>query len=70
MAVEVVAGAVVAHGGAWVGVPGGDLYVAQVDAGVSMVVTKVCRRGLRVLPSGSERFPCMACVEVACRRSR
>ena len=34
MAVEVVAGAVVAHGGSWVGVAGGDLYVAQVDAGV------------------------------------
>jgi hypothetical protein len=32
--VEVLAGAVVAHGGAWVGVPGGDLDVAQVDAGV------------------------------------
>jgi len=34
MAVEVVAGAVVAGGGSWVGVAGGDLYVAQVDAGV------------------------------------
>jgi hypothetical protein len=32
--VEVLAGPVVAHGGAWVGVPGGDLHVAQVNAGV------------------------------------
>ena len=31
---EVLAGAVVAHGGAWVGVAGGDLDVAQVDSGV------------------------------------
>jgi hypothetical protein len=34
VSVEVLAGAVLAHGGAGVGVPGGDLYVAQVDAGV------------------------------------
>src|SRR4051812_27514890 len=34
VSVEVLAGAVVAHGGAWVDVPGGDLYVAQVDADV------------------------------------
>ncbi len=34
MAVQVVSGAVVAHGGARVGVEGGDLDVAQVDAGV------------------------------------
>ena len=34
MAVEVLAGAVVAHGGAWVGVAGGDLHVAEADAGV------------------------------------
>jgi hypothetical protein len=34
MSVEVLAGAVVAHGGAGVGVPGGDLHVAQADAGV------------------------------------
>jgi hypothetical protein len=32
--VEVAAGAVVAHGGAWVGVAGGDLHVAEADAGV------------------------------------
>ena len=34
MAVEVLAGSVVAHGGARVGVTGGDLDVAEVDAGV------------------------------------
>ena len=34
MAVEVVAGSVVAHGGAGIGVAGGDLHVAEVDAGV------------------------------------
>jgi len=33
VAVEVLAG-LVAHGGAWVGVAGGDLYVAQAHAGV------------------------------------
>jgi hypothetical protein len=32
--VEVLAGAVVAHGRAGVGVTGGDLYVAQAHAGV------------------------------------
>jgi hypothetical protein len=31
---EPVAGAVVAHGGAGIGVPGGDPHVTQVDAGV------------------------------------
>ena len=34
MAVEVLAGPVITHGGAWVGVAGGDLDVAQVDSGV------------------------------------
>ena len=34
VSVEVLAGAVVAHGGAWIGVAGGDLYVAQAHAGV------------------------------------
>jgi hypothetical protein len=34
VAVEVLAGTVVAHGGAGVGVAGGDLDVAEVDAGV------------------------------------
>src|SRR5665811_763897 len=34
VSVEGGAGAVVSHGGAWVGVAGGDLDVAQVDAGV------------------------------------
>ena len=34
MAVEVLAGAVIAHGGSWVGVTGGDLYITQVNAGV------------------------------------
>ncbi len=34
VAVEVLAGPVVAHGGAWVGVAGGDLDVAQVHASV------------------------------------
>lgn len=34
MPVEVLAGAVVAHRGAGVGVPGGDLDVAEVDAGI------------------------------------
>ena len=34
MAVEVLACSVVAHGGSGVGVAGGDLNVAQVDAGV------------------------------------
>jgi hypothetical protein len=33
VAVEVLAGSVVAHGGARLGVPGGGLDVAQVDAG-------------------------------------
>jgi hypothetical protein len=32
--VEVLAGTVVAHSGAWVGVAGGDLHVAQTDARV------------------------------------
>jgi hypothetical protein len=32
--VEVLAGPVVAHRGAWVGVPGGDLDIAQVDPGI------------------------------------
>src|SRR3954453_11803880 len=35
VSVEVLAGAVVAHGGPWVGVPGRDLDVAEVDAGVA-----------------------------------
>jgi hypothetical protein len=34
VAVEVAAGAVVAHGGAPIGVAGGDLHVAQAHAGV------------------------------------
>ncbi len=34
VAVEVVAGAVVAHGGAGVGVPGDDLDITQVHVGV------------------------------------
>jgi len=34
VAVEVLPGSVVGHGGAGVGVPGGDLDAAQVDAGV------------------------------------
>ena len=34
MTVEVLARSVVAHGGAWVGVAGGDLNVTKVDAGV------------------------------------
>jgi hypothetical protein len=34
MAVKVLSGAVVAHGGSRVGVAGGDLYVAQVDTSV------------------------------------
>ena len=34
MPVEVLAGTVVAHGGARVGVAGGDLHVAKVDARV------------------------------------
>ena len=37
MPVEVAAGAVVVLGGAWVGVPGDDLGVAQRDAGVEGV---------------------------------
>jgi hypothetical protein len=32
--VEVLAGPVVAHGGAGVGVPGGDLDIAQVNSGI------------------------------------
>ena len=35
MAVQVPAGSVVPHGGARVGVPGGDLDVPEVDAGVA-----------------------------------
>jgi hypothetical protein len=34
MAVEVLAGAVVAHGRSRVGVTGGDLHVAEADAGI------------------------------------
>jgi hypothetical protein len=34
VAVEILAGPVVAHGGSWVGVAGGDRDVAQADAGV------------------------------------
>src|SRR5665647_1875067 len=34
VAIEVLAGPVVLHGGAWVGVAGGDLHVAEVDSGV------------------------------------
>jgi hypothetical protein len=34
VAVEVLAGTVVSHGGTWIGVPGGDLDVAEIDAGV------------------------------------
>jgi hypothetical protein len=34
MSAQVLAGAVVAHRGAWIGVAGGDLYVAKADAGV------------------------------------
>lgn len=34
MAVDVLAGAVVAHGGSWIGVAGGGLDVAEADAGV------------------------------------
>jgi hypothetical protein len=41
--VEVLAVSVVAHGGAWVGVPGGDLHLAQVDAGVEHGGDEVCR---------------------------
>jgi hypothetical protein len=32
--VEVLAGTVVAHGGAGIGMPGGDLGIAQVHAGI------------------------------------
>ncbi len=35
--VEVLACSVVAHGGAWGGVSGGDLDVAQVDAGAAFI---------------------------------
>lgn len=34
MAVEVLPGPVVAHGGAWIGVTSGDLNVAEADVGV------------------------------------
>lgn len=34
MAVDVLAGAVVAHGGSWIGVAGGVLDVAEAGAGV------------------------------------
>jgi len=34
VAVQVLAGPVVPHGGARVGVPGGDLHIAQVDASI------------------------------------
>ena len=34
MTVEVLAGSVITHGGAWVGVPGSDLDIPQVDARV------------------------------------
>src|SRR6266496_1824269 len=41
VAVEVLAGPVIAHGGARVGVPGGDLDIAQSTPASSMVVTNV-----------------------------
>jgi hypothetical protein len=34
VAVEVLAGPVIAHRGSWVGVPGCDLHVPQVNAGI------------------------------------
>ena len=43
MSVEVLAGPVVAHGGPWVGVAGGDLHIAQVDTGVEHRGDEVCR---------------------------
>ena len=43
VAVEVLAGPVVAHRGARVGVPSGDLDIAQVTPASSMVVTDVWR---------------------------
>ena len=42
MPVEVLAGPVVAHVGAGIGVPGGDLDITQVNPGIQLVVTKVC----------------------------
>ena len=43
VAVQVLAGSVVAHCGAGVGMTGGDLDIAQVDACVEHVVTKLWR---------------------------
>jgi hypothetical protein len=43
VAVQVLAGPVIPHGRARVGVPGGDLDIPQVDAGIKLVVTNVWR---------------------------
>jgi hypothetical protein len=62
VAVEVLAGTVVTHGGAEVGVAGGDLDIAKADAASSMVVTKVCRsmcgciRGIRIPALAASRL--------------
>jgi hypothetical protein len=61
VAVEVGAGAVVAHGGVGVGVAGGDLDVAEVDAGVEHRgdegVPEHVRMHLRDLDAGSLAAP-------------
>jgi hypothetical protein len=43
MTVQVLAGSVVAHGGARVGMAGCDLGVPEIDASIEIVVTNVCR---------------------------
>jgi hypothetical protein len=64
VSVEVLAGAVVAHGGAWVGVAGGDLDVADADAGVEHGGDESVQKHVRMQPRIS--IPAVA----ARRRSR
>src|SRR5205085_12062691 len=58
VSVEVLAGAVVAPGGAWVGVVGGDLDVAETDAGggfgglFAVLVGREPRQGRAAQPAG------------------
>lgn len=54
MAIEVVASSVVAHGRAGVGVAGGNLDVAQVDAGVEHRGDERVAQHVRVHASGGD----------------
>ncbi|GAA1241044.1 hypothetical protein [Oryzihumus leptocrescens] len=52
MSVEVASGTVVVLGGAWVGVAGLDLRVAQRDAGVQRVGDRGVPQGVRLMCRG------------------